>query len=100
MSRSLASDGKGLEAKSQERDGASPGGTHGSNERGTSGSGVSKRNPAGRPESTSKKNLLAKLPNVKKSSTLSEWTELLESEIGGHVPTRQKSKLIRVTFRV
>jgi hypothetical protein len=78
--------GKGLEAKSQERDGGSPGGTCGSNKRRTSSSRASKRNPAGRPESTSKKNLLAELPNVKKSPTLSEWTELLESEIGGACP--------------
>jgi hypothetical protein len=70
---------KGLEAKNQSRDSGSPG-TRGGDKRRTSG-GASKKSLSGKPDSTSRKDSLAGLPNVKRTPTLSEWTELLDSDV-------------------
>jgi hypothetical protein len=80
MSKNLVSVGKGLEAKSQSR-GGTPSSSRGGDKRRMSGDGASKRSPSGKPDSASRQDLLAGLPNIKRSPTLSEWTDLLDGDV-------------------
>jgi hypothetical protein len=80
MSRNLVSIGKGLEAKPQKQDSSSTGSVRSGDKKRASGSSTSIRSLSSKSDNMSRKDLLAGLPNVKKTPTLSEWTELLDSK--------------------
>jgi hypothetical protein len=81
MSRNLVSVGKGLKSNPQKQDGGGPGNICVGNNRRVSGDRASKKSPLGKPDSTSRQDLLTGLPSVKRSPILGKWTELLDSNM-------------------